>query len=263
MRNQGSKKTRSSRFLRGALVGLIGIFAASATTAGPLDLSDPTPRWIEVRFEVSPAEEPGSLDRLWSAPRRARLEPVDSSPALRIRIPSDQVETQFRSIGSDPVKGTFSEFVWMLDPVTGHVLRASLSGEVRERLQIGPISTAARIAISVEMTTETSPVGFIDSQGVLGVRTNRVCTPGALETDCVGVEPIRFDPSRGYVNAVGAVRAAHPLAQISAFSPLGEVEFREMAPSIIDSVVSGPPPLEAVCSQARDRSCATDPGGES
>lgn len=263
MRNQGSKIARFSLIASSVLLSVFGVFAATVGIASPLDLTDPTPRWIEVRFEVSPAEEPGSLDRQWSAPRRARIEPIPASSALRIRIPSDQVETQFRSIGSDPIKGTFSEFVWTLDPLTGHVVSARLSGEVREQLQLGPIVTAARIEISVEMTTATAPIGFVESQGILGVRTNRVCRPAARAKDCVGVAPVRFDPTRGYVNAIGSVRAAHPLAQIQAFSPLGEVEFREMTPSIIESAVSGSSRTEAVCSRPGDRSCSADQGGES
>jgi len=263
VRNQRSKITRFSILMGCAFWSVLGVFAATAGMAAPLDLSDPTPRWIEVRFEVSPAEEPGSLDRVWSAPRRARVEPVAASGAMRIRIPADQVETHLRSTGSDPIKGTFSEFVWMLDPVTGHVVSANLSGEVRERLQLGPIATAARIEISVEMTTETRPIGFIESHGILGIRTNRVCHPAQHTRNCVGVEPVRFDPSRGYVNAVGSVRAAHPLAQIKAFSPLGEVEFREIGPAIVETVVSGPSLGEAVCSPLGDRSCPADQGGES
>lgn len=259
--------------LAGAFIFVLGIFATHATMAAPLDLADPTPRWIEVRFEVSPAAEPGRLDHQWSAPRRARIEPVHGTGVLRIRIPAAQVEAQLRSTGSDPIQGTFSEFVWLIDPVTGHVLAADLSGSVRETIQFGPFTTAARVAIRVEMTTTDQAAGFVPGQGIFGIPTNPFCAPKSIGDDagdvrhaeggCVAVKPIRFDPARGYVNAVGSVRAANAFAEIRAFSPLGEVQFLEAPPSIVESAVSGSSQAEALCSLSLDRPCSADPGGES
>lgn len=263
MGNSKSDIARLCGDLAGAFLFVLGIFATHATMAAPLDLADATPRWIEVRFEVSPAEEPGSLDLRWSVPRRARIEPVHENGPLRIRIPADQMEAQFRSTGSDPIEGTFSEFVWMIDPVTGHVLTADLSGLVRETIRLGPFSTATRVAIRVEMTTTEQAAGFVPGQGIFGIPTNPFCAPHWSDADCVAVKPIRFDPTRGYVNAVGTVRAANPVAEIRAFSPLGEVEFRETSPSIVESAISGSSQAEALCSQVLDRPCPADPEGES
>ena len=239
----------------------LGLFGVAPASAEPLDVNDPTPRWIEVRFEISPEEEPGSLDRHWSEPRRARVELGSSASVLRIEIPAVEVEAQFRSTGADTIPGSFTKFIWVLDPVTGHVLEAEVRGEVREELSLGPFRAYAQVEISVEMNT-ARVVGYLPNQGIFGVNTNRLCKPGIDEGQCVPVAPIRFDPTRGYVNAVGMVRAASPLAEIRAFSPLGEVEFSERPNWIPDEVVSGPSRGEALCSQMFDRSCPADLGGE-
>ncbi|GEM_PF-1479092 len=238
------------------------IVLASDASAEPLDLSDARPRWIEVRFEVSPADEPGSLDRQWSAPRRARLEPLAQTGRIAIHIPATELEDQLRSTGSDPIGGSFSDFVWTLDPVTGHVRSAGFSGRVREEIRLGPFRTAANVDIQVEMNTEVG-AGYVPEQGVLGIRTNRFCAPGERRrhrAPCVAVEPVRFDPASGYVNAVGHLRAAHPLAEIMAFSPLGEVEFLERPDGGTESAFSGSSHGEALCSRTVDRSCPVDGG---
>lgn len=240
-------------------------FAAGVASADPLDLADRTPRWIEVRFEVSPADEPGALDRRWSGFRPARLLPAQAGAdpgAVEIRIPAREIEAQLRSTGTDTIEGSFSEFVWRLDPSTGHVLEAGLRGRVREQLQFGPISAAAMVEIQIQMTTAAS-VGFEPSRGILGVRTNHLCAPNGGNEACTEVMPIRYDPSRGYVNAVGSVRAATAMAEIEAFSPLGEVQFRERPRESRESVISGSSRGEALCSQVLDRPCSADLGGES
>ncbi|MBJ22515.1 MAG: hypothetical protein CL933_24150 [Deltaproteobacteria bacterium] len=237
---------------------------AQQAAARPLDLTDPSPRWIEVHFEVSPADEPGSLDQEWSAPRPGYLEPdPGSSPvALRIRIPADQIESHLRSIGTDAIVGSFSEFVWTLDPETGHVLEAAMTGRVRERLRFGPIRASAQVEIRVEMTT-SARAGFEPGHGIMGVNTNRFCVPDHSRAHCVGVDPVRFDPTRGYVNAVGSVSARTPLAEIRAFSPLGEVKFLERAAPETETVVSGTSQAKALCSEAFDDPCGVNLGGES
>lgn len=235
---------------------------AQQAIAEPLDLSDPRPRWIEVRFEISPPDEPGSLDRKWSERRLAYFEPAAGDAVVEIRIPAAEIEAQLRSAGTDAIPGSFSEFVWTLDPRTGHVLAAGMTGRVRKPIQFGPIRTSAQIEIRVEMTTE-GRAGFDPDAGILGVRTNRFCSPGNSDSDCVGVAPVRFDPARGYVNAVGSLRAKSFLAEIRAFSPLGEVKFLERSAAGTESIVSGTSQAEAVCSEGFDGPCRADLGGES
>jgi len=256
-------------------IGLAACLAVLLCTAralaAPLDLSDETPRWVEVRFEVSPPDQPGRLDSVWSAARRAYLEPDPERALVRIRVPASEVEAHLRSTGTDAVPGSFSEFVWVLDPGSGEVLEAVLSGRVRERVRLGFLRTSATIDISVEMTTRGT-AGFASESNLLGIETQRFCRPDRADPGraCVAVAAARFDPERGYVNAVGSVRAATPILEIKAFSPLGEVRFSEaMSPPAqalgeSGSVASGVSRADAVCSAGFDDGCpAGDLGGES
>ena len=235
---------------------------AQLASAVPLDLADPSPRWIEVRFEVSPADQPGRLDREWSEPRRAYLDPDPAGDAIRIRVPAPVIEAHLRSTGTEPVEGSFSEFVWTLEPGSGRVLRAELSGRVREEIRLGPIRSSVQIEIEVDMTTEAR-AGFEPGHGILGVPTNRFCAPEPPDTGCVGVAPVRFEPSRGYVNAVGSLRARSKIVEIETFSPLGEVEFLEKTRRSAETVISGASPAEALCSGPFSDPCRIDLGGES
>ena len=243
---------------------LIGHLTAQQGHAEPLDLTNVHPRRIEVRFETSPADEPGSLDQEWSNLRAAYLEPGSTQSQVQIRIPAAEVEEQLRSEGTDAIAGTFSDFVWTLDTATGHVLAAGLSGRVREPIRIGLIRSSAQVEIRVEMaTTAEQSAGFEPDAALMGVRTNRFCAPESLDPGCVGVAPIRFDPARGYVNAVGSLRAKSAFVEIRAFSPLGEVEFLEISRGGTESVVSGTSQTEALCSDAFTSPCRGHLGGES
>jgi len=218
---------RASRaFFWTALLGSLALIAPAALASRPLDLSDTTPRWVEVRFEVSPPDEPGRLHGVWSSARRAYLEPDPEGPAILIRVPSEEIEGHLRTTGTETVPGTFSEFVWTLDPETGHVVHAELRGRVRETVRLGPIRTTAEVEIHVEMTTHADG-GFQPAAAFLGQRTNRFCTGTQQADDCVMVAPSPLDPASGYVNAIGSVIARTSIARFQAFSPLGEALFFE------------------------------------
>lgn len=244
-------------------VGLsLGVVFAVSASADPLDVSDATARWIQVRFEVSPKDEPGSLDRRWSVPRPAYLVAGLSSREVQIRVPAEVIEAQLRSTGTDAVRGSFSEFVWILDRETGHVTAASLTGRVRESLRLGPFKSSARVDIRVTMSTKQTG-GFLPGGGVFGLQTHRFCSPIPGHRACSAVPAIRYDPIRGYVNAIGEVRASHALAEFRAFSPLGEAEFSEWPEPGTATIVSGSSELEEVCSRGIVRGCSGDLGGES
>ena len=247
---------------------LVWLGLAAAAHAGAIDLTDSTPRWILVHFEVSPADQPGRLDSSWSVPRRAYLEPADSPDEVRIRVPAKTVEAQLLSTGTDVVPGTFSEFVWTLERRSGHVLAAELTGRVRERLSLGLIATSIVVDIRVEMTTR-NVAGFRSARGALGIETHDFCSPSRPLEGCILVEARQLDPARGYINAVGRLDAATRMIEVHTFSPLGEVRFSERTaagrgePSGL-AVVSNPPPTaDAVCSRELDRGCEPDRGGES
>jgi hypothetical protein len=238
------------------------LLSVTVGTAAPLDLSDPTPRWIEVRFEISPHDAPGRLDNVWGAARRAYFEPDPGTQGVRIRIPGAELESQLRSTGTNPIRGTFSEFVWTLDAETGHVLRAELTGRVREDFRLGIFKSSTAVEIRVEMTTQ-SPAGYRPANLILGQKTHAFCLGDGEGNDCTLVQPMRFDPRRGYVNAVGSLRAETALARIQTFSPLGEVVFTESDSDPQESMASGRSSHNAVCSAPINGSCRPDLRGES
>ena len=67
-----------------------------------------------------------------------------------------------------------------------------------------------------------------------------------------------FESVPGTAEKMGV--APDALAEVTAFSPLGEVEFRERGESGTESALSGPSPREAVCSKLLDRPCPVDGG---
>ncbi len=252
-----------------AILRVGGLLVATAASAVPLDLEDPTPRWIEVRFETSPADEPGRLDQEWSVARPAYLEPADGG-RIRIEVPAEILETHLQTTGTDAVPGTFGSFIWTLDVATGHVVEASLAGRIREPIDLGPMRTTVEVQIQVEMTTMRSG-GFRPESSYLGKKAHRFCE-SALEAshECTLVPPLPLHPDSGYVNAIGSVRAATPFVRLRAFSPLGEARFSEREDrqseeghrdSGGDSRVLRD--VNAVCFEAFDGPCRSVLGGES
>lgn len=231
-----------------AALVLVALASASGSgRADPLDLANPTPRPIEVRFEVSPADQPGRLDAIWSPPRTARIEASDAADRLRIRIPAEEMEQHLRSTGTAVIPGTFSDFVWVLDRKSGEVLASRLEGRIHERIAVGPFATRVAVGIHVEMST-SGIGGFRTTRAPFGIETHAFCAPNEDGDACVAVESRRFDPRDGYVNAVGVIRAATPVAEVRAFSPLGEARFSELpllSPIAAPSPVAAPPPAAA------------------
>ena len=245
-----------------AASGVAWLVMASAAAASPVDLEDPTPRWISVRFETSPQDAPWRLDEIWGEARRAFLSRSRDGRDVEIRIPADEVIEQLRSTGADPVEGSFSDFVWTIEPETGHVVRAELVGELRESFSFGLFRSSAVVAIRVEMTT-FADAGYRPMHHVMGKKSHPYCTSGDEARDCTLVAAARFDRDSGYVNAVGTLRAATPLIEIRTFSPLGEVLFSERDENAPNSVVSGTSSHESVCSSPMNGSCRPDLRGES
>lgn len=238
------------------------VWATSAAAQAPIDLMNPEHRRVEVRFEISPDEAPGQLDRHWSVARPAILERSSDHQVIQIRIPAAEIEQQFRSMGRDPVPESFSDFVWTLDRTTGHVLEAAFEGRVRSELALGFLTTRAEVAIRVEMNTRL-PAGYKAGREVLGNRMHGFCNALDRSRECTLVTPRPYDASRGYVNAVGFLRASSAVTKIRTFSPLGEVVFTELADKDGTSIVSGPMPHDAVCSGALRGACAPPLRGES
>jgi len=193
--------------------------------AGPMDLRDPEPRWIQVRFELSPPDRPGQTDTVYSEPFAAWLEPGERPGEVRVTVDGRTVEQHLLQ-EQEPRPGSFSDFVWIFDSETGHVRSAKVSGAVSQRLRMGLTSWKVTARIRAEMNTR-SDAGFTEPTRVLGQRVHRFCA--AADTGSCTLVPARtYDPITGYVNAVGAIGANSGPVRFESFSPLGEAIFSEL-----------------------------------
>ncbi|NNL65599.1 MAG: hypothetical protein HKP30_05105 [Myxococcales bacterium] len=220
--------TLGPRVCAGLLVAALAALLASAARAEPMDLADPDARWVSVRFEVSPPDRPGQTDAVYSAPIAAWLEPDPRAKVSRLTIPGHAIEAELLA-AHDPVPGSFSDFVWSFDTVTGHVLSAELEGRVVRTLDWGLVRTPLQARIRFQMNTLRA-AGFRSERRLMGQRVNRYCEPGP-PAGCIAVAPSRYDGRTGYVNAVGRVDVETRLLRIQTFSTLGEARFSERTTS--------------------------------
>ena len=200
------------------------LLLAGPALAQPMDLSDPTARWVSVRFEISPEDRPGQIRSRFSPRFLARLEPAARQGEVRVTVSAPIVEEHLFT-GQEPSPGTFSDFVWTFDSHTGHVTSARTSGVLLR--EVGWGLTRWKTDAEVEVTMNTfEAVGFRQSR-LMGSPYPRVCQrPDASR--CTVVYPARYDGETGYVNAVGQVTARSGGLEVRSFSPLGEAIFSEI-----------------------------------
>ncbi len=204
----------------------LGVLALPGlASAEPMRLDDPRPRWVSVRFEISPEDQPGRLDAQYGDAIPAWLEPDGESGRVRVTVPARWVESRLLADqGARP--GSLSDFVWLFDARTGDVISASLSGWLRRRLGLGPLGFETRVEIETELTT-LSPAGFHGPERLLGQRIFAYCDP-RQDARCTPVRPVPYDSRTGYVNAVGFVSGRATRVTTRSFSPLGEARFSEL-----------------------------------
>jgi len=216
---------RLSAFAHSTLAVLMAITLADAAAraAEPMDLRDPQPRWVLVRFENSPSDRPGQLATDYTAELPAWFEPDGGSNRVRVSIAGSAVETGwFRQ--QRLRAGSFSDFVWIFDSSSGDVLSARLRGTLIQRLDFGVFGSDVDLPFEAEMTTR-SAVGFEAGRRTLGQLVFPFCE--RAERGCTLVAPVRYDARSGYVNAVGSLVARAVGAVARTFSPLGEAIFSE------------------------------------
>lgn len=227
----GSLRRAVLGFLAAGGLGLAGGGPpAGAAAAQPLDLSDPTPRWVEVSFESSPAELPGQLAAVWTPRYPARLRPGLRDGWVTVAVPPEVVEkVLLRRV--DPEPGSFGPFVWVFDAASGHVITAEFAGAVNRKLDLGLLHPRVRAEIRASMDT-LRPAGFRPARRLLGQVVFEHCRPGPDDRDCRAVLPTPLDPVTGYVNAVGMVQARGFGYTTRSFSCLGEARFFERGPEL-------------------------------
>jgi hypothetical protein len=197
-----------------------------------MDLRDPSPRAVAVRFEVSPPDRPAELRQRFTPPVPARFEPGREAGLVEVRIDGRFVE-QYLLPDQKASAGSFSDFVWTFDTETGDVRSATVSGVLLREMAFGLGTTDTWIDVRLDTRRD---VGF-ESRRFLGETYHRLCREPEPER-CTVVQAHRYDPTSGYVNAVGGLEARSGRLRIVSFAPLGEAIFSE-AESTYDPVAAG------------------------
>lgn len=187
--------------------------------AAPADLANPEPRWISMQVESS---GPAASDRRYAEAVPAWLQPGPAPGQVMLSVPAQYVESVIFAQES-PVPGSFSDFVWVFDQASGHVLRAGVTGRMLQQLDWGLATTTAEVEVHVQLDTLRA-AGYSRPRSVFGRPVQRFCT---RRDGCTPVEAVPYRASTGYVNAVGGACARWHGLRSYAFAPIGEVRLSE------------------------------------
>lgn len=202
-------------------------FAADGASAEPMDLRDPSPRAVSVRFENSPSDAPSRLGETFTLDIPARFEIEPGSGFVRVSVAGADVERRYFT-RQRLREGSFSDYVWTFDPKTRHVVSASLRGTFIRRFDFGLFDQEIDTPFEATLSTLRS-VGFATARRMFGQLLFPLCE--VASSDCTLVPPARYDESTGYVNAVGWIGARALGVSARSFASIGEAIFTEsMAP---------------------------------
>jgi hypothetical protein len=215
-------RSHSEQSLFGLVLVLI-FFVAGQVRGEGLDLRNPTPRAITVSFENSGPRAPGALDQQYGEPVRGFFVPGPGEDQALVRIPGAEMERVVSHY--EPVPGSFSDFVWIFDTITGHVVNASFAGVVKSKIDWGFFDSEVETSIVMDLGTRNTG-GFLAPVERLGHVIYGFCEEVAQ--DCRQIPPAPLDADTGYVNAVGSVVAtAIGGLETTSYSPMGEAMFQE------------------------------------
>jgi hypothetical protein len=223
---------------RTLLIGLLLLLPLSAL-AEPVDLLDPTARWVEVAFEVSPRDKPIQTDTIYTPKIRAWLEAGDRKGWMKVTVDSCDVE-RILLADDDPVAGSFSDFVWVFDAVTGEVVSASLSGTLTKELDWGLFRSKVRTQIEADLATNRV-AGVKKPRRWMGQQLFGYCSDEDGKR-CTVIDASEYDAASGYVNAVGDLSVRFGDVTVHTFSPLGEAVFSEVESQNVTAAVRADQP---------------------
>jgi hypothetical protein len=210
-------------------VGMLGFFLAAGVARGdPMDLRDARPRIVTVRFENSPADAPERLAATFTAEIPARFEVDAETAEVRVRIAGADVERDYFT-RQRLRSGSFSDYVWVFDPATGHVVSASLRGVLLRRFDLGLFEKEVETQFEALLDTR-GPAGFEAPHRMFGQLFFPHCARASSR--CTLVAPARYDARTGYVNAVGSIAGRALGVTAHNFASIGEAIFSERGESL-------------------------------
>ena len=141
-------------FETSVVVGLLGpaVLLSGMARAEPMDLGDPRSRWVYVALENSPPNQPGRLDTIYTPKLPAWFEAADEPGQVRVSVARGLVE-RYLMAPYEPLPSSFSDFVWIFETRSGHVISARMSGRLKRSLDWGFFSSKVEAEIRVELDT--------------------------------------------------------------------------------------------------------------
>ena len=208
-------------------LGSVLAWALVPATAGaePLDVSDPTPRRIQIEFEIS--QSPLAIGQTWSTPFEARYSATGNTgtvvvlaPTYASAIATDQLDYFEVITDWSLIPGTATEFRLDIDLTTLQAVAQTASYEVS--LDVSPPQNGD----VTRMLSTTAVAGFGSHPSFPGF-------PFFCTTSCVIVPGAPYDPVTGRLNAVGRDILDAPDVDLQSFSRAGDLRLSEAsAPAV-------------------------------
>lgn len=197
----------------------------SAALAAPLDLSDPTPRTVQIEFDEDTTDI-GAIGSLYGPPLEASY--ASDGVTATITVPGAALEALVDAVfvgTATAIPGSFSNYVLEIDVATGDVLSANVAGDI-DVILLG--------TLGLTQTAASTIVGGYEYIDFFGFLIPEFCTGGAA---CTLVPGLPFDAATGAANAVGSITTSSPLIPVL-FSPFGDVRLSEQPAPAADCTVA-------------------------
>lgn len=192
------------------LLAAATMVATSTAIAGPLDLTDPTPRQIRVEVDQE-LHDYAAIGGAYSLPIAAAFTSDGTTATITVdgSAAAAFVDDFFNgAVGTVP--GSFSDYVITIDVATGTVTSAHVAGTLDTVLGNVPF----------EQTAASTALAGFEIFPFMGFDFPLFCTSG---TSCTLVPGAPYDPVTGRANAVGIIVTS----VFNTFTPFGDVRLSE------------------------------------
>jgi hypothetical protein len=215
-----------------ALGSVLAWALPALAAAEPLDVSDPTPRAIQIEFEIS--QSPTVIGQTWSAPFSATYSASGNTGTVVVSAAEYAAAIATKNLDYfevitdwSLVPGTATAFQVDIDLTTLEATAQTASYEVS--LDISP----AQNGDVTRMLSTTGLAGF-------GVHPSFPGFPFFCTASCLIVPGAPYDPLTGRLNAVGRDILDAPDVDLQSFSRAGDLRLSEVAAPAVPAVpVSG------------------------
>jgi hypothetical protein len=194
-----------------------------------------------VQFTLLDSDTPEGVEEMFSEPFVAHFSRVGEAERFTVTLPGTVLEKLMSSQNAEP--GSFSEFVWTFDGVTGEVVSAAVSGTLNQSVNFGFFDAHVDANIDIRLSTLTA-AGRGKPRNLMGHTLSKFCTDAADE-DCQLFEPMDYDAETGLVQAVGSLSAKTSFITTRTLAPFGKAIFSEVPADLVSAAESASLPSVA------------------